>query len=320
MKRRKRGTGTIERRGELFLARLPDADRTPLIRDADRAHVERMLDAAVYQLRAGKVTTATTLGTYGRTVLDRRDREGKRGIAEERNRWKCYVEDGWACATWPIASLRRRDVVAWLRDLRARPLARQTRLNALNLLRAVLRDALDDELVDVNVAADVRVPREPTTDTGPKPLELDEFAALFWTSPGHAERVMLSVAAGVGIRQGELRSLRAADVHVGEHRPHVVIRYGTPRGATKSGKPRELPLFGVALAALRAWTPPANPLGLLFPAPHGGPRAKGKLFSNGTWAAWKRAAGITRLVEASLGGFSLSSGGSVWVQRREMMT
>jgi integrase len=295
MKRRRKGSGTIEYRNGVHVGRLPDKDRTVLVRHVDRAYVERVLDAAVYELAAGNVTTSTTLATYGRTVLDRRERAGKRTVDDERSRWRAYIEP-WECGTWPVAALKKRHIAKWLRDLRAKGLARQTRSNALNLLRAVLRDAVDDELVESNAAAEVRVPREPTTEETSTYLSLDEVAALFWTAPGDVERTMLSVAVGIGIRQGELRSLRVADVVASGQRPRVVVRYGSPSSATKSGKPRTLPLFGLALAALEAWRAPANDRGLVFPTVTGEPRWKGRVVQPAVWAAWLRRAGIARRV------------------------
>jgi len=72
------------------------------------------------------------------------------------------------------------------------------------------------------------------------------------TSP--ALGAMLRVALGAGLRRRELLSLRRRDVvDLGGEFPRLLVREGAPGRATKGGAPREVPLFGVALAALRAW-------------------------------------------------------------------
>src|ERR1019366_1541485 len=81
--------------------------------------------------------------------------------------------------------------------------------------------------------------------------------------------------------------------------PHVVVRYGARgRKATKSGKHRIVPLFGIAARALARWLEilptyaPKNPFGLVFPLP-GGERRDKKSYG---WAHLRKAAKIDRHV------------------------
>lgn len=293
MKRRAAGTGTIVPRGARFMARLPDRKRTSLGVYATYEEAEQILDASIGELADGKIATANTLAAYGRTVLNRRELDGYRGVKNERHVWRAYVSES-EIGDWPPSALQRSHVLAWVRELRGRKLATQTVRNALNLLRAVLSSALDDQLVDVNVAADVRVRDHGRVEEAMRCLSLDELAGLFWSADDEG-KILIAVAAGAGLRQGEHRSLQWPDVVVDGDAPHLTIRYGAPKLPTKSGKPRRVPLFGLALEAMRFHrdrTPEKKRVGLVWPNAAGHARSKSRMVSRYAWVRWCAAAGL----------------------------
>ena len=215
--RRARGTGTIEQRirgGVVkFYPRLPGRDRVPLDGFYNtKAEADDALDAALKLVDAGLVHVRTTLDAFGGTVIDRRFKDGYRNTKDERSRWRLYVTP-WECASWPIEDVKRKHVNEWIRSLRAKELASQTIANAANLLRAVFRAAVEDEMIDVNPCAELRVKKTGRVDETSTFLTLAELDALLWCADDEA-RHLIAFAAGSGLRQGEMRSLLTSDVHL----------------------------------------------------------------------------------------------------------
>lgn len=314
MKRRVRGTGSIERyvdsRGQdRFRARLVLAtgEKKPVGVYPSRPAAESALRAATEGIVSAEVAavTGTTLRMFGPTFLDQRERDGIRGIATERNRWKNLV-DASPLADRPMAGLARRDAKEWLNWLGSRKiryqhkhsrngkkLSRVTKQNMLNLLRKAFDVALDDEIVKANPFAGVRLPRDPGRTHEPWTyLTLGEQFRLLAVVPV-PERFAVAFAIGSGLRQGEQWSLRWVDAKNGV----AVVRYGSEGQPTKSGKVRKVPLLPLAADALeRQWfvcNPSRKESGLVFPAPHGGRRDKGEPH---WWKDAVRAAGIVRNV------------------------
>ena len=196
--------------------------------------------------------------------------------------------------------MKRADALAWVERLRAK-LARQTALNTLQILRGALQTALDREYVKANIAPGIKIRRERRTDepwTVLTPQESERFLAVL----PECHRHIIAFAIGTGLRAGEIVSLRTADVHLDDDSPRVVVRYGgAPNKPTKGGKIREVPLFGMGLAAAIAWRDGRNKwckssgtLGLFLPAPLGGFRSKEHVIR---WADWRTAlngAGVVR--------------------------
>lgn len=298
--RRKRGTGTIERVGSLWRPRLPNAERTPLGTYATEHEAAVALDAALELAAQGRVTDAAKLLDYGEKVIDRREKEGYRSAADDRRRWRSYVGP-WECASWHLADVRRRHVAEWARGLMGKQLAHQTVTNAVNLLRAVYRAAVDDELVDANPVEGFKVKKSGRTDETSTWLTLDELSRLFWALDENV-RPLVVFAATTGLRQGEMLSLQMADVHLRGPRPRVVVRFGAPGKPTKNGKIRSVPLLPLAQSALEAWlrirrTPSMGGRNLVFTSSTGGARAKGHpVGSHARWEAWLAAAAIKRNV------------------------
>lgn len=143
-----------------------------------REEADEVLEAALVQL--ADRPSGLTLLAWGEKWLDRRERSpAHRSSQKDRSRWRTHVVAA-PFATKLLRRIERRDVVAWVRELLRTPaktaktspltktttladaertLSRQTVVHALNLLRASLAEALDDDLVRENVADGVRVLR-----------------------------------------------------------------------------------------------------------------------------------------------------------------
>ena len=300
---RRQGTGTIEKRRGRYLARLPDAKRTSIGAFDTRDEAERELNAAVWMVVNSSTSVGRTVFDYGLHVIDRRERDGYRGTRVERQRWRTYVRE-WDAGSWPPSAVQRMHVQALVRTLRARKLSTSTIANVVALVRAVMRAAIDEGLATDNPCTEVRVRDHGRTEETMRPLSLEQLAALFWSATSEG-RHLIAFAAGAGLRQGELRALQRADVHVDtctcpahlrSSQPHVVVRFSAPGKPTKSGKVRRVPLFGLARAAVRSWSWPANERGLAFPTKRGCVRPLGRVVKPEDWSAWLERAGIDRRV------------------------
>ncbi len=243
--------------------------------------------------------TGETLAAFGDKVLDRRELgNAVRDPDTDRSRWDTHVA-GDPLGEVPVREVRRRDVVEWLERVEAKPsprggrLSKQTAKNTLNLLRVVLRHAVDRAMLTENPAREVRVEQRAASAHVPWTfLTLDEQARLVAAAGEHGRIVAFAI--GTGLRAGELCALRLCDVVTEGDDPHVVVRFGgPPREPTKTGQIRRVPLLTMALDAARAQVESAaspNVLGLLFPRPQGGYRDPAHVLRWDVWrAAWETA-------------------------------
>jgi integrase len=274
---RPRGSGTIEPCAGGFRARLPGrgARRLPGI-FATEAEADRLLDAALASLAESSARHGVTLASWGHTAIDRREIAGQRAARSYRSVWRAHVADTPLGARL-LVHVTTADVRAWVAGLatrrvqpghghgdavkrkRAREvIAKSTAQNALNLLRVVLRDAVESGLVTANAAKDVELPtairKRQRHDKGWTYLLPDEQRALV-TSPTIPlrERLALAFALGTGARQREQWAIRIADLNLADGL--VTLR------ETKNGKPRTVPLLPIARLAVDHWLEirPASP-------------------------------------------------------------
>lgn len=281
---------------------------------------EDRLAAALEQ--RGAADGSTTLAGWGIDWLNARERAGHRAIDKDRARWQLHVAKSWI-AKLPLRRIARADVVRFARELgekRAprseKPLARQTVVHVLNLVRKALHDAADEGLIGANPAADVRIPRGRGSSEEPWTwLTLDEIARVLELpvcrgSEKHplerardgsetktitpAQLAILTVAVYSGLRAGELWALRWADVHLDERRPELVVRASND-GPTKSGRVRRVPLLAPARLALERWKQlrPAIAAALVFPNHDGGRHAEGY---DADWKRVRELAAVKRRV------------------------
>jgi len=299
MTMRKRGTGSIEEStGGRWRARLvTETGRKSLGAFPTKEEADAVLEAARYELGELSRSQGLTLEAWGKMFLKARERAGFRSVADGRRRWTLHVV-GSELAPLPLRSIRPQDVRAWVDVLTAkrakdrrqrRKLSRRTLENILNLLRAAFAAAKDRGLVESNPAEGVTIPNRVSPTHEPWTyLLLEEQMAIFacLVIPAH-HRLIIAVAIGTGLREGELFNLLLVDVHITGPTPHIVVRYGSKDGGPKNvrgekPKIRRVPLFGIGLEGMRGWLNllplfcPKNPLGLVFPGPTGARRQMGK--------------------------------------------
>ena len=283
-------------------------------------------DENVATLASKRPSLASWLPTY----LDHRAAGDVRSVRSERDRARKHILSS-KIARIPLPDLRRADVLAWLRELEAksvdlegqrvgwarrskktkateprhrranaatRRLSRQTRVHCLKLLRGALDAAVEEEILAENPAIGIKIKKETRTEDESTVLAPAEQERLLAVVP-EPERWVVAVAIGAGLRQGEQFNLELADVHLDADIPYVDIRFGAKgRKPTKGGRPRQVPLVGPALPAMRSWIGNlggwcARVNALAFPTKRGNNR--GKKPPRG-WTGWLRKAGITRRV------------------------
>jgi integrase len=305
--RRVNGTGSVdEPRPGRFRARLrfTDGSRETVgvfDKPEDAQHALECARAAAAAVGTAS-TGAMTLRGWGAKWLDARETDGAhRNLTSERSLWRLHVMTA-PFADLPLADITRAAVLDWLdalarrravvlapkregdkaaRRVRTRrTLSRQVRVHALNLLRKCLADAADRGHLALNVARDVRVPKNASADDGWTYLTPEEIAIATRSAKiPEAARLLYTFAIYTGMREGELWGLHWADVRgldpAKGHRPEVTIRY-SHRGPTKGGKVRAIPLLEPARAALARWKEiaTATPEGLVFPTETGCRRQK----------------------------------------------
>jgi integrase len=141
----------------------------------------------------------------------------------------------------PVAELTRRRIREAMSALLERPLAPQTVAVAHSILHMVLAFAVDDELLEVNVATGLarrlhRPLRRRTT------LDIRQLNLFLETAAKVAPReypLFVALASG-GLRIGEVLGLRAEDVALDQPVLHIRrnIRMGGIEGEPKTGKSR----------------------------------------------------------------------------------
>ncbi len=278
---------------------LPSGERKTLgVYDTeDEADTERAAAVAVLDETFGR--EGETLLVFGDRWLT--ERELARVIRDPQSDWSWWNNHikGDPIAKLPLRSIRRRHVVEWLKRVYAK-VARQSALNALTVVRGALRAAVHKEIIRSNPADDVSLPKEKRTEEPWSYASPAEQLALVQGVAG-PERCIVGFAIGSGLRAGEVCTLRLADVHLDGATPHVVVRYGTvPNLSTKTGKIREVPLFGLGLEAARAWLKALptfakkNPHRLMFPRARGGYRDENHVLRWDVWTVAKEEAGIVR--------------------------
>lgn len=257
----------------------------------------RIVDVSLSS-EASSRCASVTVEAWGERWLTRREREGVRSIADDRRIWRVHVlSEPWAA--WSLSLVTKAIARDWFTRLcekpssnpthrrkRAHRLAAQTVKNVLQVVRKAFSEACEAQLLEANPFDGLGLRRSRfARETEPwTVLNLDEQKIAASVLP-HPDRLLFLFALGSGLRQSEQWALRLSDCHLrGE--PWIAVRRGTFAGPTKGGRPRRIPLFGVALDALTEWLgllptfAPANPHGLVFPRADGRARLKGRPFSS----------------------------------------
>lgn len=138
-----------------------------------------------------------------------------------------------------------------------------TRAGALRLLRAAMRQAVADRLLEHDPTAGISYPKTPRRE--PVSLSAAEARHLMATIAGERFSPILIASLGLGIRRGEALGLRTADVDLGAGVVTIAkgLRYIPPSlraegegpyrlTGTKTGETREVPVPAFVADALRA--------------------------------------------------------------------
>ena len=159
-----RGTGSVSRSGKKWRASVRIDGKNRHLGSFDT--VEEAEKAVLLARDAGsRGPDLTTLSDWGLTWMNRRATDGiHRGERDERLIWKIRIAPS-PIAAKKLAHITPLDVRDWVRaQLASRTKkgempARSTLVNALNCLRVCLRDAVDEGLISVNPAHEIRIPR-----------------------------------------------------------------------------------------------------------------------------------------------------------------
>ena len=153
-----------------------------------------------------------------------------------------------------LAKLTPQDVAACLRRIEAAGSAYMAR-GAREVLRAALNQAVRWELVSRNVAALTDAPRHTTRQI--EPLTPGQVNTLLEAVADHRLEALITVAVGLGLRQGEALGLRWEDVDFEAgvlsvrqtlERAGTTPRFGEPKTARSR---RTITMPGIVAAALR---------------------------------------------------------------------
>lgn len=245
----------------------------PRARAAADVHAER---AKHLELDA-----STPLASWMYVYVALRERARYRNTKSERVAVRTHVA-GDAVGAVPLGKLGEPELRAWWsrlvtkraivphrRRASTRPISASTVSNVLSLVRCALEEARARGFIASNPARDLFVPRplEATTELAlDGVLEPDEQLAMLGALERRRRRLhvdgtraqardalvvecMVKVALGAGLRRGELLHLRWEDVDL--VRLELAVRFGRKGKPTKGGKPRRVPLFGLALDAIR---------------------------------------------------------------------
>lgn len=127
----------------------------------------------------------------------------------------------------------------------------------------------------------MKIPKMPRTDEDAWTFltadELDDFFALLESDLARDDqRAIFSVAVFAGLRKNELWGLQWGDLTLDGPRPQIHVRRQGRDKPTKSGKPRRVPCFPPAAAALERWRQVKPGVGSAFvwPSKGGGPHHK----------------------------------------------
>ncbi len=268
MTRGRAGTGSVDQLPSgRWRVRVTDSsgERKTLGTYATEEEANEVLAAALQKMADAELVPVggMTVKAWGERWLAQRERL-VRDSRTEANRWRKHVVTA-HFGGWPLAAVTRRDVKEWVQSLlvkqaadkyrgkrRARKLSPLTVRDIVKVARIAFRDAMEEEFISTNPFDGVRLPRVARTEEPWTYLTPEEQVALLGATP-EPERFMVAFAIGTGLRKGEQWSLRLTDLHLDDEHPHVIVRYGSKDGATKSGKIRRVSLFGIGLWGAAGW-------------------------------------------------------------------
>lgn len=273
-KRRRHGDGTVVERkpyrlkdGTLRKRRLPFAAVVPYVDEsgrrketwlsaASRAEAEALRGKELDRIRKGIIRTDETVTEYLTGWLDTLDIGPGTWPT-----YKAHITERISPTIGDIALARLtpRQVRAATTTWTGAP---ATRAGTLRLLRAAMRQAVADRIIEHDPTAGIAYPRlsrkRPSTLTG------EQARQLIASVKGERFAPILIVSLGLGIRRGEALGLRTRDIDLAAGTVHIEksLRYIAPEKrvegedayrltGTKTGDQTTLPLPGFVADALR---------------------------------------------------------------------
>jgi len=195
-----------------------------------------------------------------------------------------------------MRSIRPSTIQAWLRQLQRDLAPTYVRVVFANV-SAVFNAAVDDGVIASNPcrAASVRLPKRDTRRVEPWPVE--QVHAVVEALPERYSATAV-IAAGCGLRQGEVFGLRVRDVDFLRRRLHVeqqvkIVRSRVEIDRPKGGKTRKVPLPDAVAEALAEHLRryPPGPDGLVFTSREHKPINRNH-FNRYVWRPALKAAGV----------------------------
>lgn len=191
---------------------------------------------------------------------------------EERLRLEKYVLPHWG--TWPLRSIGRIDVQAWVTEL-GRERGAHVTYGCYQVLRKMLADAELEGLLPASPCRKIDLPK--LERPAPRWLTRDEYDRLLLAFDGAPQgaqwRAMVAIACNSGLRSGELAGLDvgAVDFDRGLIRvDQVMTKFGLRAYPKSESSRRMAPVSPDALELLWPVVADRLPTDPCFPAPRGG--------------------------------------------------
>lgn len=205
--------------------------------------------------------------------------------------------------TWesvPLTQIRHADVVGWVAGMRSEGLSASRVRQAYHLLGAMIDDAVKDNRLPRNPAADIDLPRLPTGQR--RYLTHAELAML--ANACGPYRLLVLLLGYSGLRWGEATALRVRHVDLMRRRIAVVESVVDVNGAMVFGPPkrhqhRTVPVPRFLVDQLAEHVAGRRPDALVFAAPRGGV-LRNQNFRRRCWNAACEAVGLDGLVPHEL--------------------
>ena len=265
MARRERGDGTIKQRTDgRFEARIdigagPDGKRRrKSIYGATRADVARELRTLGVKADAGLITTTgtPTIGAFLDSWIDtHRDDWTANTIASYEQAIRIHLKP--AFGTTRVDKCTPLAIQNWLTTQKRERGARRAIVMAHAVLRSALADAAKLQLVTINAAHLVTVPK--STKRAARILTAEQAATFLAVVADHRLAALFTVALACGLRQGEALGLKWDDVDLatGEIRIRQQLQIVNKRlvlvPLKTAASRRTITVPAVCLSALRAY-------------------------------------------------------------------
>lgn len=254
--------------------------RDPDHRNRNKSGFKTKRDASAWA--AKNITTAINDGQYidpqgGRVRVEPL---GVDWIEAHRSIWKpSYthsVEVSWkthVCPKWGgrrLSDIHHSEVQRWVSELGEDRSATVT-IRAFGILRGIYETAINDGRIVRSPCDGVKLPPKPR----PVPVYLTPAQLHSLADCSGVYGPLILVLGLCGLRWGEATALTVGDVDFVHHRLHVSksvtkVGGGFVLGTPKSGKARDVPLFGPVAEALRPVCDGRDDGELLFTGEHGG--------------------------------------------------